>query len=178
VKTALLIYFSSTGNTQKVAQAIKDGLEAGGVTVEIKKPTEAFNIDFYSYNLVCVGTPSIEWKPAKPVFDLLKAKLNQYRSEGKIQLSAPKIAAKNALLFVTYSGPHTGADEAIPAGKTMRQYFEHFGFNIAGEWYILSEFVGRDEWNLKGRMGDIRGKPNAEELAKVKNDAQKLARQL
>ncbi len=178
MKTALLIYHSSTGNTQKVAQAIKDGLEAGGVTVEAKKPQEAADADFYSYNLVCIGSPSIEWQPAKPVFDLLKAKLNQYRSEGKIKLSAPKVPGKNALVFVTYSGPHTGADEATPAGKTMRQYFEHFGFNIVGEWYILSEFNGRDEWNIQGRMGDIRGKPTVEELAKIKKDAQQLTEQL
>lgn len=74
---------------------------------------------------------------------------------------------KNALLLY-----HSNA---TPAGKTMRQYFEHFGFNIAGEWYIVSEFVGRDEWNTQGRMGDIRGKPTVEELAKLKKDAQQLA---
>jgi flavodoxin len=178
VKTALLIYHSSTGNTQKVALAIKDGLEAAGVNVEVKKPLEAVGADFYDYDLVCVGTPSIEWQPAKPIADLLKAKLNIYRSQGKIKLSAPKVPGKNALLFVTYSGPHTGVDEATPAGKTMRQYFEHFGFNISGEWYIVGEFVGRDEWNTQGRMGDIRGKPTFEELGKLKKDAQQLAEQL
>ena len=178
MKTALLIYHSSTGNTQKVAAAIKDGLEAGGVKVEIKKPQEATDADFYSYDLVCVGTPSIEWQPAKPIFDLLKAKLNQYRSEGKIKPSAPKVPGKNALVFVTYSGPHTGADEATPAGKTIGQYFEHFGFSIVGEWYVLCEFIGREDLSTQGRMGDIRGKPGAGELAKLKKDAKRLAEQL
>ncbi len=178
MKKALIIYHSSTGNTQKVAQAIKEGLEAGGVIVQVKTPQEAVNSDFYNYNLVCVGTPSIEWQPAKPVADLLKAKLNQYRDEGKIKPSAPKVPRKNALVFVTYSGPHTGKDEAIPAGKTIGQYFAHFGFNIVGEWYVLCEFIGREDLSTQGKMGDIRGKPGVEELEKIKKDAQRLVERL
>lgn len=177
-KKALIVYFSSSGNTQKVALAICVGLEAGGLQVALKKPHEAVNIDFYDYDLVCVGSPSIEWQPAKPILDLLKAKLNQNRSQDKIKPCAPKIPGKNALIFCTYSGPHTGIDEAIPAGKTMRQYFEHFGFNMLGEWYIPSEFHGREDLSTQGKLGDIRGKPTADELAKIKKDAQQIAKSL
>jgi flavodoxin len=178
LKSALMVYFSNTGNTQKVALAICVGLEAGGFKVELKKPPEAVNIDFYNYDLVCVGSPSIEWQPAKPIGDLLKAKLNLYRDKGKIKPSAPKVPGKNALVFCTYSGPHTGIDEATPAGKTMRQYFEHFGFNIVGEWYVVGEFHGREDMSTLGRLGDIRGKPTPEDLAKIKMDAQQIARSL
>ena len=176
LKSALIIYWSSTGNTEKVAYAIKEGLEAGGFQVDLKKPQEAAEVDFYGYNLVCVGSPSIEWQPAKPMGDLLKAKLNLYRSQGKIKSCAPKVAGKNVLVFCTYSGPHTGIDEATPAGKTMRQYFEHFGFNVVGEWYVPSEFHGRVDLSTLGRLGDIRGKPTADELAKIKKDAQQIAK--
>ena len=178
LKTALIVYFSSTGNTQKVAYAIKDGLETGGLIVELKKPQEATEDDFYGYDLVCVGSPSIEWQPAKPIADLLKSKLNLYRSQGKIKPCAPKVAGKSALVFCTYSGPHTGIDEATPAGKTMRQYFEHFGFNVVGEWYIISEFHGREDMSTLGKLGDIRGKPTVDELEKIKNDAQQIAKSL
>lgn len=178
LKSALIVYWSSTGNTQKVAYAIQVGLEAGGFHVELKKPQEAANLDFYAYDFVCVGSPSIEWQPAKPVADLLKSKLNLYRSQGKIKPCAPKVACKNALVFVTYSGPHTGIDEAAPAGKTMRQYFEHFGFTIVGEWYIVGEFHGREDKSTLGRLGDIRGKPTADDLAKVKRNAEQIAKEL
>ena len=178
MKSALMVYFSSTGNTRKVAYVIKEGLEIGGLQVDLKKPQEAAEIDFFGYDLVCVGSPSIEWQPAKPITDLLKAKLNLYRSQGKILPCAPKVAGKNALVFCTYSGPHTGIDEATPAGKTMRQYFEHFGFNILGEWYVLSEFHGREDMSTRGRLGDIRGKPTVDELAKIKKDAQQIAKSL
>jgi flavodoxin len=176
LKSALIVYFSSTGNTKKIAYSIKEGLEAGGLKVEFKNPKEAAEIDFYRYDLVCVGSPSIEWQPAKPIADLLKAKLTLNRNQGKIKPCAPKVAGKNALIFCTYSGPHTGIDEAIPAGKTMRQYFEHFGFNILGEWYVPSEFHGREDLSTQGKLGDIRGKPTADELAKIKKDAQQIAK--
>ncbi len=176
MKLALIIYWSNTGNTQKVAYAIKEGLEESGLKVDLKKPKEALEDDFFGYDLVCVGSPSIEWQPAKPIAELLKAKLNLYRSQGKIKPRAPKIKGKNALIFCTYSGPHTGIDEATPAGKTMRQYFEHFGFNVVAEWYVPSEFHGREDLSTQGMLGDIRGKPSTGDLAKIKKKAQQLGK--
>ncbi len=76
---------------------------------------------------------------------------------------------------MTYSGPHTGIDEATPVGKDVRQYFEHIVFNVIDEWYVLSEFHGSLENSTKGRMGDIRGKPTKEDLLKIKQDAKRVA---
>ena len=176
MKTALIVYYSNTGNTEKVASAIKDGLQDAGFKVDMKKLQEAVEVDFFNYDLVCVGSPSIEWQPAKPIADLLKAKLNYYRNQGKIKPCAPKVKGKNALIFCTYSGPHTGIDEATPAGKTMRQYFEHFGFNVVAEWYVPSEFHGREDLSTQGKLGDLRGKPTAEELTRIKGKAKQLAK--
>ena len=178
MKTALILYWSQTGNTEKVAQAIRLGLEEAGIQVTVKKPNEAENTDYFDYDLVCVGSPSIQWHPAKPIDDFLKNKLATYRKQGKIKPQAPKIPGKNALIFCTYSGPHTGLDEATPAGKYMRQFFEHIGFTITGEWYVLSEFHGSEENSTQGRMGDLRGKPNAEDLLKIKEDAKGLANKI
>jgi flavodoxin len=175
MKSALIIYFSSSGNTEKVANSIKEGLQDSGFKVDLRKIHEATEVDFFNFDLVCVGSPSIEWQPAKPMADMLKAKLDLYRSQGKIKPCAPKVKGKNALIFCTYSGPHTGIDEATPAGKTMRQYFEHFGFNVVAEWYVPSEYHGREDLSTKGKLGDIRGKPTSEELAKIKKKAQQLA---
>ena len=178
MKAALVIYSSNTGNTEKVANAVGEGLENAGLKVDLKKPQDAADIDFFDYNLVCVGSPSIEWQPAKPMADFLKSKLNFYRGEGKIKPCAPKVEGKNALVFCTYSGPHTGINEATPAGKTMRQYFEHFGFTTVGEWYIVGEYHGREDNSTLGRLGDIRGKPTADDLAKIKRDAEQIAKDL
>ena len=41
MKHAVILYWSSTGNTEKVAFAIKEGLESAGVNVSLIKTTEA-----------------------------------------------------------------------------------------------------------------------------------------
>jgi hypothetical protein len=86
------------------------------------------------------------------------------------------VPGKNTLIFVTYSGPHTGLAEATPVGKDIGQYFEHLGFSILDEWYVLSEFHGSLEHSTLGRMGDIRGKPTAKELAVIEDDAKRLGK--
>jgi flavodoxin len=175
MKTALIIYWSKTGNTEKVAAAIKQGLEETNVQVTLKKPEEAEDIDYFDYDLVCVGCPSYSWHPPEPMTAFLKKKFAAYRQQGKIKPSAPKVPGKNALVFVTWSGPHTGMDEATPVGKDIRQYFEHIGFTVIDEWYILCEFHGSLENSTKGRMGDIRGKPTAEDLQKITEQTKKLS---
>jgi flavodoxin len=175
MKTALIIYWSKTGNTEKVAFAIKQGLEETNVQVTMKKPEEAEDSDYFDYDLVCVGCPSYSWHPPEPMTAFLKKKFAAYRQQGKIKPSAPKVPGKNALVFVTWSGPHTGMDEATPVGKDIRQYFEHIGFTVIDEWYILSEFHGSLENSTKGRMGDIRGKPTAEDLQKITEQTKKLS---
>jgi flavodoxin len=106
LKLALLIYFSSSGNTQKAAYAIKEGLESGGMHVDLKKPQEAAETDFFNYDLVCLGSPSIEWQPAKPIADLLKAK-RTCTAVGKIALCS-KGCGENVLSSALSVGPHTG----------------------------------------------------------------------
>ena len=175
-KTALIVYWSKTGNTQKVANAIKQGLEDAEVQVTMKKQAEAENVDCFDYDLVCIGSPSYAFHPPEPMAKFLKDKLAAYRKEGKIKPCAPKVPGKNALIFVTYSGPHTGINEAKPVGKYIGQFCEHLGFTVLAEWYILSEFHGSLENSTQGRMGDIRGKPTQEDLSKVKEDTERLAK--
>ena len=177
-KIALIVYWSKTGNTKKVAQAIKEGLEEGGMEVTVQETKDAENTDYFDYDLVCVGSPSYSWHPPEPMDKFLKSKFAAYRQAGKIKPSAPKVPSKNALVFVTYSGPHTGLNEATPVGKDIGQYLEHLGFTIIGEWYVLSEFHGSLENSTLGRMGDIRGKPTREDLRKITEDAVRLGRAL
>ncbi|MCW4034749.1 MAG: flavodoxin domain-containing protein [Candidatus Bathyarchaeota archaeon] len=178
MKRAVVLYWSNTGNTKKVADAIKEGLESAGLAVSLKKTTEAYDIDYFDYDLVCVGAPSIQWHPPKQVTEFLLKKFDDYRKQGKIKTGAPKVEGKNALVFCTYSGPHTGLNEATPVGKYIGQFFEHLGFTVLDEWYVLSEFIGSEERSTQGRMGDIRGKPTKQELQKIVEDAKILASKL
>jgi flavodoxin len=65
MKNALIIYPSSTGNTEKMAQVIKLGLEEAGIQVTVNNPELAGDVDYFKYDLVCIGSPSIRWHPTK-----------------------------------------------------------------------------------------------------------------
>ncbi len=177
MKTALVLYWSATGNTEKVANSITAGLKDAGWTVTQHKLAEAEEDNFFAYDLICFGIPSINWHVPAPAEKYLKAKFADYKKEGRVLPGAPKIG-KSVLLFCTYSGPHTGMHEAVPAVKYAGQFFEHFGFDVADEWYILSEFHGSEENNTLGRMGDIRGLPTEADLTRVRTAAQNLANRL
>jgi len=178
MKEALLIYWSKTGNTEKVSMAIKEGLEAAGLKVAMKRLEEAEDVDFLDYDLVVFGSPTYQWHPPPLVDAFLKKKHDLYCCQGKIALCTPKVPGKNALIVCTYAGPHTGINEAIPVGKYIGQFFEHLGFHIIDEWHILSEYRGWKEGNTEGKMGDIRGKPNQEDLLKIRNKAEEIGKKL
>ena len=73
------------------------------------------------------------------------------------------------MVYCTYGGVHTGINEAIPAVKFMGQLYDHLGYTIVGEWYIVGEYKTdrlRDR-SINGRLGDIRGRPNTGDLKDV-----------
>lgn len=178
MKKAVVIYDSKTGNTEKVAFTIKGSIEKAGLNVSTIKVDDAKDIDFFDYDLVCIGTPSYQWHPTKQIIDYLKFRFENYKKQGRIKLGSPKVSGKNALIFCTYSGPHTGINEAIPATKYISQFFEHLGFTVLDELQVLSEFHGSEEINTEGRMGDIRGKPNDEELEKIAEKVEEIAKKI
>lgn len=171
---ALTIYWSGTGNTEKVAKTIHNTLERQNITATTMKIEEAKEVELYEYDLVFLGAPSYMWLPPDPVQRFIKDKMRLHDNRGDIKLCAPKLPGKRAVVFCTYSGPHTGLREAIPVCKYMGQFFEHLGFDVMAEWYIVGEFHGREDRSTNGCLGDIRGRPNTEDLNKVENDVCRL----
>ncbi|WP_455277186.1 flavodoxin family protein [[Eubacterium] cellulosolvens] len=178
MKKAVIIYDSKTGNTEKVAFTIKRSIEKADLNVSIMKVDDAKDIDFFDYDLVCMGTPSYQWHPTKQIIDYLKSKFDNYKKQGRMKLGSPKVSGKNVLIFCTYSGPHTGINEAIPTTKFIGQFFEHLGFTVVYELQVLSEFHGSEERSTKGRMGDIRGKPTDEELEKIAEKVEEISKKI
>jgi flavodoxin len=173
---ALTAYYSATGNTKKVAEAIHEGLLNERVKSTLCTVQDASRGELYDYDLVFLGSPSIQFLPAEPVMRFIKDKMKVHGERGDIKLCAPKTPGKAAAVFCTYSGPHTGVNEAIPAGKYMGQFLEHLGFDVVGEWYIVGEFHKWQEANTMGRLGDIRGRPNEQDLLRVRSDVSSVVR--
>lgn len=175
---AVIIFWSKTGNTEKVALAIRKGLAEAGAAVALLRVEDAGDVDFYDYDLVCIGFPSYRWSPPEPMDTFLNSRFEAYHKQGRVRPGAPRVPGRNALIFCTYSGPHTGVREAVPAGLYAGQFLEHLGFTVLDEWYVVGEFHGSNEASTKGRLGDIRGRPTANDLEEVMRDAAKLARDL
>jgi flavorubredoxin len=173
---ALVLYWSATGNTEKVAYAIQQALNAEGIKTVIKKVAEAGGEELFDYDLVFFGSPSYSFLPPEPVIKFVKEKMGLHLQRGDIKPGAPVVPGKTAVVFCTYSGPHTGVREATPVGEYLGQLFEHIGFEVAANWYIVGEFHGNEEFSTRGRLGDIRGRPNREDLAEVKNNVATLVK--
>jgi len=175
---AAILYYSATGNTKKVADAIGESLADSGIEPEVYDLKEAAQLELYDYNLIFIGSPSIVFLPARPVRDFLKGKLKLHMERGDLKVSSPRIADKRVVVFCTYSGPYTGINQVIPTGKYMAQFFEVLGFEVAAEWYVVGEYHGSPERSTQGRLGDIRGRPNQDDLRKVRADTAELIRSL
>lgn len=164
----LNLYFSSTGNTAKVAKKIEAALHESGHQVETMKVTSNLEVDVLTYDYVFLGSGVYEWLPGKPVINFVKNLRRRYADDGEIKPSSPKRFGKKAVIYCTYGGAHTGVNEAIPATKYMGQIFEHLGFEIMAEWHLVGEYHGRFKpMSTGGRLGDIQGRPNEADLQEL-----------
>ncbi len=163
----LVLYHSFTGNTEKVTNRIEKVLQTEDISYNVIKVDNTKEIDLYKYDLIFMGTPVIQCLPCKPILDFIKTKLDYHRKRKDIIPKSPKLKGKYAVCYCTFSGPHTGIREAIPAIKYMEQFFEHLRFSVIGRWYIVGEFKNNDVLSTQGVLGDIRGRPNEKDLMEV-----------
>lgn len=166
----LNLYFSSTGNTEKVAKRIEETVKELGHKVEtIKITNKNIEIDILKYEFVFVGSGVYGQLPGKELIELYREHLQRYAGIGEVKPCSPRRPSANSVVYCTYGGVHTGNNEAIPAVKYMGQLFDHLGYDIVGEWYIVGEYKTENslEHSVSGRLGDIRGRPNEEDLREV-----------
>ncbi len=174
----LILYNSFTKNTEKVTLAIKNTLKKEGIDPNIKQVDKNLEIDLYEYDLVFLGSPVIQFLPSKQIQYFIKSQLTLHRKKGNILPCSPKILGKYAVCYVTFSGPHTGIREAVPAIKYMEQFLEHLRFSVIGEWYIVGEFHNNEEYSTKGCLGNIKGRPNENDLIEVETKTKNILRKI
>ena len=164
----LNIYFSTTGNTAKIAAKIEQTIQSSGNTVKTIEVAKDMDLDILAYDLVFMGSGVYEWLPGKPLLDLLTKLRKKYAKNGDIAPSAPRKSGKKAVIYCSYGGVHTGINEAVPAVKYMGQLFDHLGFDLLAEWYFVGEYHGKlEKFSDSGRLGDIQGRPNEADLRQV-----------
>jgi hypothetical protein len=164
----LNLYFSTTGNTQKVARQISATAATCGHQADTIRATGGADVDFLGYDLVFVGSGVYEWLPGKPLRTLFGKMRQKYVALGEIKPGAPPRPGKLAIVYCTYGGGHTGINEAMPTAKYLGQLLDHLGFQVLAEWCLVGEYHGKlQRFNALGRLGDIGGRPNEEDLRQV-----------
>ncbi len=81
---AAVIYWSGTGNTEKMAGAVLEGMKSAGADAELMTPGEASGADIGSYDAVALGCPAmgsevLEEMEFQPMFDSIGSSLRGKR---------------------------------------------------------------------------------------------------
>jgi len=166
----LNLFFSSTGNTEKVALKIEQTIQELGHKVEtVKVDRDDVDVDVLEYDFVFVGSGVYGQMPGEFLIKLQRNLAGKYGRIGEIKPNSPKRPSKKVVVYCTYGGVHTGINEALPTIKYLGQLYDHLGYTIVGEWDIVGEYNTdrlRDR-SINGRLGDIRGRLNQEDLKDV-----------
>ena len=144
---SLVVYYSESGNTEKVAKAIATAIAGDIKRVEEIKPEE-----LAYYDLIFIGTPVHSSRPAKKIEDFLD--------------ELPQLQNKKAAAFCT---THIGGDETT--FQIIKEKLEKKGIIFIDSFSCLgwSRLVG----NVGPRIFNI-GHPNSEDLRKAVEFAKKV----
>ncbi|MGC8604558.1 MAG: flavodoxin family protein [Desulfomonilaceae bacterium] len=165
---ALNLYFSTSGNTEKIARQIERAIKDSGHEVETVKVTKNSEVDVLEYDFIFVGSGVYTWLPGKPMMQFLDQTRERYGKSGEIKPSSPRRPGKKTVVYCSFGGVHTGINEAVPAVKYMGQLFDHLGYEVVSEWYFVGEYHGRfQSHSTTGRLGNIEGRPNESDLQDV-----------
>lgn len=166
----MITYFSQTGNTEKVAKAIKEALIEHDVDCKPVKETDSSEIS--DYDLLILGSGIYAGKVHKSVLDLIR----------KAEALPPKVA-----LFSTHASV-TGYQHGF---KVVQKKIESIDSEIIAEWDCRGENLGLPKEMIQKRLASLppeerkkaeedqaqlKGRPNAEDLENAKKFAKSLIR--
>ena len=81
----LIIYYTQTGNTEKMARYIEEGIKKEGIDVETKKVKDTKPDELLKADAIIIGSPTYYGSMAAPIKELLDKSVKFHgRLEGKI----------------------------------------------------------------------------------------------
>jgi flavodoxin len=178
----LIAYFSQTGNTEKVGQAIYEEVSKNH-TAEMKSVHKISVDSLNAYQLVFVGAPCHDTDLAKPVKHFLDSlpKKPPYRLAGFFTHAtySPGDAKRSNELFQEWAGKCGPSFEST----CQRKQIEFLGyFHCQGapsppiEEFIRREIITSDEeWNKY--LPEVRKHPTSEDLTNANSFARTLLKQ-
>ncbi len=166
-----VIFDSLGGNTGRVALAIRETVERHDLPCAVVKVNGETEFNFFDYDLVFIGSPVIDWLPTRRMMDFVKNRMTAYNRGGLIKPASPLVPGKFGVCFGTFAGPHIGEREARPMTMWLDSFLGHLGFSVLDHWHVPGAFSdpAKEAMNRCGRLGDIRNRPNDNDLADIGN---------
>lgn len=101
----LIVYDSRSGNTEKMAHAVAEGVEAEGVDVEVKKVDDASVDELPEVDGLILGSPVYYGLPSAKIKDFVDTSVKYHG----------KLDGKVGGAFASSGGTHSGAETTIIA---------------------------------------------------------------
>lgn len=166
---ALVSFYSETGNTEKIAKAIFDGIELDDKEINPVKKIDATKVN--DYDIVFLGSPIIMFEFAKPLKRILR--------------KLPELTTSFAL-FCTHGAPK---EELRNYEEGMKKYGKELEtrngkilgyFDTTGEQSAASkEFVRKFDPEYAKRAEEAsNGHPNEEDINAAKKFANEMVKKL
>lgn len=174
-RKCLIIYASKTNNTKKLATTIQDSFERHGwqcdsFNVEENIEIELPPFNFEDYDFICAGSAVFWALPTENIVNVMR-----HYSRG---IAYKKIVPgpKCGIVFCTYSGAHLGPKEAETALKLLELEIEHLHFKCIGSFACPGKYLNHPtpDWY----HGDIRTRPDADDLKRVTEFIEKMIHSL
>ncbi|UCC18458.1 MAG: hypothetical protein JSV62_10110 [Promethearchaeota archaeon] len=168
----LVTYFSNTGNTEKVAQSMKDGLE--GHEVDFKPVKEVDPMSLKDYDIIFLGSGVYASRVNKSLPELV---------------NAAQELPQNFVFFST----HASSDSYQDSFKLVKRKLEKLNSIIIGEFDCMGENIGIPEATIMSMLDKLppekrkkaeehqerlKGRPNEEDLENAKKFAQSIINEL
>ena len=99
----LIVYDSRTGNTEKMAYAVAEGVREEGVEVEVKRVDEASVDELPQYDGIIIGSPVYYGQATAKIKGFIDASVKHHgKLEGKVGAA-----------FTSSGGVHSGAETTL-----------------------------------------------------------------
>jgi len=128
----LIVYYSKTGHTEKMAKAIAEGArEVEGVEVIVKRAEETTNDDLLNADAIVLGSPTYFRLPAWPLKKLIDESITIY---GKLRGKLGGIFTSTATQY--------GGEICL---RALRDMLEEHGIRVIDDGVIAIEEPNEDE---------------------------------
>lgn len=156
VKSLLIVFSYHHNNTEKIANAFANILDA-----EVKTPQQTSPEELQGYDLVGFGSGIYGAKHHKTLLNLADR--------------LPQVSGRKAFIFSTCGAPAIGMSEEVVAENhsTLREKLQSKGYTIVDEFGC----AGFNTFSFLKLFGGInKGRPNAQDLENAEAFAQNLKR--